>query len=146
MNSALPSFLLGYKVTVYEHANFEGDTRVYTEDTPRFGVSDINFNDIISSFIVSETDEVCFFQHGLYQGSKLCASITRDRVDYPEIRDAGLNDQFSSVTVPHGIKVTAYQHANLGGNSRVFTEDTPRFGVSDINFNDIISSFVIGLA
>ena len=129
---------IGLKVTVYEH-NFNGDTRVYTEDTTFF----TGFNDIISSFTVSEA-EVCFFQHYSYGGSKMCASIGRARVDYIEIRDAGLNDQFSSVTVPRGVRVTAYEHAGLGGDSRIFTEDNPRFG--DINFNDIISSFVMELA
>ena len=132
---------IGLEVTVYEHAGFTGDTRVYTEDTSFF----TDFNDIISSFIVSEA-EVCFFQHVSYEGSEMCESIGRGQVDYFEIRDAGFNDIFSSVTVPRGVKVTAYEHAGLGGDSRVFTQDTPNFLDSDIDFNDIISSFVIELA
>ena len=131
----------GLKVTVYEHANLGGSSRVYTGDTSFFS----GFNDIISSFVVSEA-EVCFYQHVSYGGSKMCASIGRARVDYQEIRDTGLNDQFSSVRVDNGAKVTAYEHADLGGGVRVFTRDTSSFLDSSINFNDIISSFVVELA
>ena len=141
LNDQLSSGMIprGLKVTVYEHANLGGNIRVYTRDTSSFP----DFNDIISSFVVSEA-EVCFYQHVSYKGSRMCASIGRARVDFNEIDDAGLNDQFSSVKVDNGAKVTAYEHKDLGGRALLFTEDADNF--IDLSFNDIISSFVVELA
>ena len=99
--------------------------------------------DMIALIMICNFHSVCLYQHGLYNGEYLCSGV--GTVTYTEINDLGLNDAFSSATVPSGLKVTVYQHANNGGDSRVFTEDTPRFGASDVNFNDRVSSFVVEL-
>ena len=82
---------------------------------------------------------VCLFQHANYVGEKICSGL--GSVDYGQISALGLNDQFSSATVPIGLRVTVYEH-NFNGGTRVYTEDTSFFS----DFNDIISSFIVSEA
>lgn len=121
----------GLSVTAYEH-DFTGRSKALTEDTAWIGD---DFNDIISSFDVSLL-KVCFYQHSYYEGEMMCAGI--GDTDYRIINDRSLNDQFSSVRVPLGLRVTAYEHDFTGG-SRVYVNDIDWLG----NFNDIISSFKV---
>ena len=99
--------------------------------------------DMIALVMICNFHSVCLFQHGNYDGDYLCSGV--GTVEYSEINALGLNDAFSSAVVPSGLRVTVYQHANNGGDSQVFTENTPRFGASDVDFNDIVSSFVVEL-
>jgi len=51
------------------------------------------------------------------------------------------NDAYSSLRVPKGMRVRAYEHANGGGRGRTYFSDVPYVGDG---FNDIISSFTWG--
>jgi hypothetical protein len=49
-----------------------------------------------------------------------------------------LNDQYSSLRVPRGMRVRAYEHSNGTGRARTYFQDVPFVGPL---YNDIISSF-----
>ena len=81
--------------------------------------------------------EVCFFQHTNYGGTKLCGR-EGDRIDvYRSHRN--LNDEFSSVRVPVGLQVVAYVDDNFHGSSATYQADKTSLG----GFNDKISSFIV---
>ena len=81
--------------------------------------------------------EVCFFQHTNYVGTKLCGR-EGDRIDvYRSHRD--LNDEFSSVRVPVGLQVVAYVDDNFHGGSATYQADKTSLG----GLNEKISSFIV---
>ena len=124
----------GLRVWAYEHGSFSGNVRDY-----RYTIDFTHdFNDIISSFSVYRY-QVCFYEHYWYEGKVFCSGL--GRVSYHEINGEGLNDRFSGVTVPPGLKAIAYEHAGCGGGSRTYTDNSNAF----YDFNDIISSFVVEL-
>ena len=124
----------GLGVRAYKHANFQGSTRAYTRDAHWLGWS---FRNVISSFVVSKP-EVCFYRHYNYRGTVMCAGT--GGTDYPEIDAVDLNDKFSSVKVPSGFQVVAFEHPGYSGEARLYTGDVPKIGDG---FNDVISSFIL---
>ena len=123
----------GLQVVAFEHDGYAGAARVYSVDVPAI----LDFNDIISSFIYSEP-QVCFYEHFFYGGSVLCGNLGQTDIDIINAR--GLNDKFSSVTVPAGLQVTVYEHGHNGGYSKVFSGSVAAFW---FDINDKISSFVV---
>ena len=81
--------------------------------------------------------EVCFYEHPNYVGTKLCGR-EGDRIDvYRSHRN--LNDKFSSVRVPVGLQVLAYADDGFHGASLTYQADTSSLG----GFGDVISSFIV---
>ena len=77
------------RITVYQHADYMGDSRVITDDEPN--LADLDFNDVISSIRVdSGTWQVC--EHANYRGR--CRTIDgNDR----NLASSGFNDIISSI-------------------------------------------------
>ena len=98
-----------------------------------------DFNDVITSLIVEYDNQVCFYTDPNYQGMSSCA---RPGEAHDISGTSNLNDQFSSVRVPHDVFVTAYYDDDYHGTARMFTHD-----VSNLNdFTNQISSFVVGFS
>ena len=137
MNDALSSVTVDCSLTVraYEHAIIDrngGASRLYTGN-----VADLpdDFDNRISHFVVSALQtEVCFYEYSDYSGGQMCAGAGSD-VRATEIVAKGLNDKFSSVSVPKGLQVLAHMHDHsTGGGSgltQTFTEDTTDLGDLD---------------
>lgn len=83
---------------------------------------------------------VSFFQHCNYDGYS--ASLPAGRYTLAQLRARGLqNDDLSSVRVPSGWRVQAWEHDNFQGKTILYLQDMPCFTVSA--FNDIISSIEV---
>ncbi|NUM44078.1 MAG: hypothetical protein HUU38_05180, partial [Anaerolineales bacterium] len=75
------------------------------------------------------------YQHNDYGGNSQALGIGRYN-----LKDILIgNDQLSSLRVPDGLRVTLYQHADMQGNTRTYTADTPSVG----DFNDQASSIFV---
>jgi hypothetical protein len=123
----------GVRVTLYEHADFEGDMRIFDADTPWVGN---DFNDKTSSILIEPVATI--YEHGDYQGR-----IQRLSPGKYNIGDLVIgNDRLSSLKVPEGIRVTLYEHANFMGNEKRFDTDSPWVGD---DFNDKTSSVLVEL-
>ncbi len=119
----------GWKVTLYEHAGFTGRTKILTRDTASLP----DFNDMTSSIVVD--GPACVFEHNNYGGRSQV--LTPGRYDISQLTIG--NDCVSSVKVPHGWKVTLYEHAGFTGRTKILTQDT----ASLPDFNDMTSSIVV---
>jgi hypothetical protein len=80
------------------------------------------------------SDQVCFYEHANYGGRMQCAPVG---AAVPSVAP-GLNDTFSSVTIPPGVVVLACEDANFGGRCVEFGRSVFLF---DSFWNDRISSF-----
>ena len=125
----------GSLVKAFADEGFQGRFTWFTKDTDNLE----DFNNIISSYIVEHESEVCFYTHGDYDGEVWCVK-PGDAHDIASL--SHLNDQFSSVQVPRGLFVKAYLHDGFDGYSQTFTENILFLE----EFNDRISSFVVGLS
>ena len=125
-------------VTAYEHGNSGGASRQYTGNVAALAG---DFNDKISHFVVSPLQtEVCFYEHSDYSGGQMCAGAGSD-IRWDTINGQGLNDKFSSVSVPKGLQVLAHEHNHINGYTQVFVEDT-----TDLGFlQDKISRFEVSV-
>jgi len=125
---------VGFQATLYEHADFEGKSKIITCDTPWVGS---DFDNIISSIKV-EVITVKIYEHPNYQGKVLELQLGQYNVNQLNIG----NDTLSSIKVPVGFQVTLYEHADFKGKSVVITYDTP---LIEDDFNDITSSIRVEL-
>ena len=126
----------GLLVKVFVDKGFEGRFTWFTKDNGNLS----DFNNVITSFIVEYENEVCFYTNANYKGNSLCAKPGEAHNIYATT--LSLNDDFSSVLVPHDLFVIAYFDDGFHGYSRVFTENIP----SLTDFNDRISSIVVGFS
>ena len=76
----------------------------------------------------------CFFEHANFQGRRTCFGAGQ-RV--PMV-DPSMNDKFSSVQLPPGLRVTLCEHANFAG--RCVPVDRTIANFNEIGFNDRVSS------
>uniref|UniRef100_A0AAY4BQS1 Beta/gamma crystallin 'Greek key' domain-containing protein n=1 Tax=Denticeps clupeoides TaxID=299321 RepID=A0AAY4BQS1_9TELE len=122
-------------IFVYEHPDFQGVSREFTEYCP--DLRDVSFNDCISSVKVIGQPWV-LYEHPHCQGAMFY-------FEEGECRSVVWHDAISSLeqvkedlTNP---QITLYENQNYGG--REFTEYCP--DLRDVSFNDCISSVkVIG--
>ncbi|MEM7034885.1 MAG: beta/gamma crystallin-related protein, partial [Chloroflexota bacterium] len=119
----------GLQVTLYQHGNFKGATRTYTQDVAFTS----DFNDQTSSIKVEEV--AIIYEHGKYRGRSQVLPVGQYNIGDLSIG----NDRLSSLKVPSGLQVTLYQHGNFKGATRTYTQDTPF--ASD--FNDQTSSIKV---
>ncbi len=124
----------GFKVTLYENANFGGSQKAVTEDTSYLG----DFNDLTSSIKVESEDLPVFYTDADYQGTSV--KLSAGSYNYSDLIAKGLkNDSLSSVKVPEGYKITLYYDADYKGSAKVLLEDTSFLGT----FNDKTSSIKV---
>jgi hypothetical protein len=121
-------------VTAYEHADFEGKSKIFTEDTTYVGD---DFNDKISSIVVELAVKI--YEHANYQGK----SQTLPLGSYNMNQLAIGNDTLSSVKIPSGLVVTLFEHVDFKGRMKTFINDTDYVGD---DFNDITSGVLVSLA
>ncbi len=143
----------GYKVTVYEHTDFKGKSyTLYGERGGKlYNLTDIGFNDMISSYIVDadtgrdsaanvSSSNVCckFYEHTNAQGSSFSSGAGKS--DFVGKR---WNDKISSVWVAEGYKVTVYENTGFGGKNQTLygRNGGSLYNLPDIHFNDSISSY-----
>jgi hypothetical protein len=82
-------------------------------------------------------DKVTFFEHSEYRGSYKSYGPGQS---VSNLKNIGFNDKISSIKVPEGLRVVAYEDAGFSGSSKTITSDVD---FNDQRFNDRISSFRI---
>ncbi|WP_300752578.1 beta/gamma crystallin-related protein [Janthinobacterium sp.] len=140
-NDAISSLKVpdGWSVTLYEHAGFQGRSKVVTSDTPML---DGGFNDVVSSIVVSEpvtqgAGAVTVYADANFSGKNQV--LQPGRYDMAALGIVG-NDAISSLKIPAGWSVTLYEHAGFQGRSKRIAADTVML---DDGFNDLASSIVV---
>ena len=124
----------GLIVTAYEHKDFKGKTKVFTEDTSYVGKG---FNDKISSMVVELA--VRIYEHADYKGTYQTLPLGSYNMKQLSIG----NDKLSSIKIPSGLVVTLFEHADFKGKMKTFIENTPYVGD---DFNDITSGVLVSVA
>lgn len=76
----------------------------------------------------------CLFEHANFQGRRTCFAAGQ-RV--PMV-DGSMNDKYSSVQLPPGLRITLCEHANFAG--RCVPVDRSIGNLNEIGFNDRVSS------
>jgi hypothetical protein len=120
----------GWKVTLFNDANFKGTRQYITNDTSNVGDP---FNDQASSIFV-EAPVTIFSDKDFTGNSQVLTSGKYNVVDI-----AIGNDMLSSLKVPKGKMVTLFEHANFSGTSQVLIDNTGLVS----GFNDKTSSIVV---
>ncbi|MCP4345297.1 MAG: hypothetical protein GY795_07200, partial [Desulfobacterales bacterium] len=161
----------GYKVTIYEHADFSGKKQtLYGErGGTLYNLTDTNFNDVLSSYRVERVSSdrhktrekkdrykdryrkdrdreqyrrsyCIFYEHADKQGAYFHSNTEKQ-----SSLDIKWNDRISSVWVRNGYALTIYEHAGYGGRKETLhgRKDGALFNLTDMNFNDMISSYRI---
>lgn len=98
----------------------------------------IYFITLISSSLFaydSTANEICFYENTYYQGKESC--YTQGNINY--IGDE-INDTFSSIKVPKGMKVEAFESPSFMGNKSTYDGNLLSLGNS---FSDKISSLKV---
>ena len=122
----------GYRVTLYEHADFKGKTKVFSGDIAWVGD---DFNDKTSSIVVEEAG-VVIYEHAHYKGRSQSLNVGKYNMGQLSIG----NDTLSSLKVPSGMRVVLYEHADFRGVSKRIQDNTPWIGKE---FNDKVSSIIV---
>ncbi|NXF39692.1 EDSP protein, partial [Nyctibius bracteatus] len=121
------------KIIIYEHANFQGSSREFTNDIGN--LRDVGWNDCVSSVKVIGQPWVAY-EHLHYTGQLLVF----EEGEYSFVGEQ-MNDKITSLQVIteslHNPQITLYEHAQYQGKSRVITEATDLGRGPD---NDTISS------
>ncbi|MCA9694355.1 MAG: RICIN domain-containing protein, partial [Myxococcales bacterium] len=121
----------GLRVTLFKDSGFSGDRAVVTGDLSYIGDAS---NDEASSVLVEKVIRI--YKDAAFQGQEIVLGVGKHNVS-----EIGLaNDSLSSLKVPQGMVVALYEHANFGGLSRVYFEDTSYVGD---DWNDKVSSIVV---
>jgi len=138
----------GMSVTLYTQDNFQGESIVLTENARTSYLQAKGFGQITqnNSLVVAQlpaeatTGPVATIYKDNFSGAskKLAAGY----YDFYELGSVD-NDQLSSVKVPKGMKVTLYEHKELGGRSLVLTADASASFLVSKNFNDLTSSIQV---
>lgn len=140
----------GYKVTLYEHPDFGGKSHTLygKKGGALYNLTDIGFDDRVSSYKVeadrgdirSFSKKYCeFYEHPDGQGSHF-------RVRRGRRKSMGRwNDKVSSIWVQNGYRVTIYEHESFGGRKHILygRSNGTLYNLTDINFNDIVSSYEV---
>ena len=134
----------GLEVTLFEHYERGGRSIVLRAGRHNLG----DFNDIVSSMVVRNADEVNnpdnepipgrrevqFYDDMSFRGDRIVVDKT-GYFAFPRYFD----NRLSSVIVPKGYEITLFEHYNQRGNSLVLRPG--RHNLS--NFNDMASSVVV---
>ncbi|MCP4105725.1 MAG: hypothetical protein GY749_09330 [Desulfobacteraceae bacterium] len=158
-----------YKVTIYEHADFSGKKQtLYGErGGTLYNLTDTNFNDVLSSYRIEKVSSdryktrekkdrykdryredreqyrrgyCIFYEHADKQGAYFHSDTEKQ-----SSLDIKWNDRISSVWVRNGYALTIYEHAGYRGRKETLhgRKDGALFNLTDMNFNDMISSYRI---
>ncbi len=125
----------GFRVTLYEHQDFQGRSLVLNGDAhPQF-LEDNDFNNHTSSLKVSALPMATIYE-GDFSGRS--ASLRPGHYGPEEL---GIyTDDLSSVKVPQGLQVTLYEHRGFQGFSLLLKQDANTAYLRDNFFDNITSS------
>lgn len=145
----------GWEVWIYDRTNFKGEVRILTESWNGLGADDWMWNNQVKSVrIIGKPLAMCNQSLTMYHGVT-GQSVVLWEHDYKgkqkQIKSDwtiggregyDFNDIISSIEVPHGLKVIAYEHANWEGISIEITGKWIPNSWDDF-WNDRISSIRI---
>ncbi|AJJ61525.1 peptidase inhibitor family I36 protein [Yersinia aldovae] len=95
---------------------------------------------LLTSHIFAQSPKVCFYADEGFQGESICATQGQAVSDLKH----EWNDKISSITVPHGMVVTAFKDINFSGRSLTFKENIDLYSSRRwTNLNNAISSFKV---
>ena len=117
----------GMKVTLYEGTGFSGRSKVLGSEQTSLP----DFNDITSSMVVEEDNQVEVFDNFDYSGPSV-----KIRSGFSYYANSLHNDKISSVRIPPGLSITLYENDGFKGRSKTLTASTPVLS----DFNDVTSS------
>ena len=106
------------QVTVYSDINFEGNSRTFNGDVAN--LSDLGFNDAISSIQIPQGEQWQFCQDANYGGS--CQTLQGSIAD---LRNINWNDRISSIRVFGRATAVLYRDVEFRGESIVVDRDVP---------------------
>lgn len=130
----------GYEVVAYQHHHFGGKSIILRSSDKC--LVDNRFNDIISSIRVRRATpppRATVYQHCNYAGYKIRLAPGKYNMN-TLIRKGMRNDDLSSIKVPPGYELIAYEHINFGGRKVVIRGNDAC--LVNNGFNDIISSII----
>ncbi|MCX4241083.1 beta/gamma crystallin-related protein [Paraliomyxa miuraensis] len=131
----------GYRVTLYEHPGFTGQSRVFQDRYNRY-IGDLN--DKISSLVVERRPAVLFGgagfcgpAKGLDEGNYTITGSSKRSNDKDKIY---LGFGVTSVWVSPGYQVTLYENKDFSGRSKVLTGDADNIGD---DLDDNVSAVIV---
>ncbi|WP_437912643.1 trypsin-like serine protease [Sorangium sp. So ce302] len=141
-DSGGPWFVDGRQVAVFSGVNGQDGTNLHAR---QLGVDVARHRAWIDATIaggptVHPSGQVVL--HDLSNFSGISQGFGIGRYDLPDMTIIGDN-RASAIRVPAGLRVTAFIHANFGGEARVFTSDTDLVAAG---FSDGISSIIVSQA
>lgn len=137
-NDAISSVRIdpGYRVILYEHANYRGRALVLTKDTP--SLLDYGANDQVSSLRVEKIP----VNGNFTRWSKTGYAGQSNTWKIGEYKNVTGN--FASVFIPKGFSVTLFSNANFGGNVIAIQAQNCDVWIEDLkSISPSIKSFVI---
>jgi hypothetical protein len=149
----------GFRATVFTGANFDGSSRQITSTINDFGAEGAGWNKAISSMIIERIGSV----GGITPTPQRPEPFVNSVVAYADVDYRGASQTFtlgrytggmlpgvgmrtiSSIQIPTGYKVTAFEGVNFDGASRVFYYGSVQNLATEGNgsWNDRISSLIV---
>ncbi|XP_043935567.1 epidermal differentiation-specific protein-like [Protopterus annectens] len=122
------------KIIVYEHPDFKGLYREFTDSVPNLLLE--NFNDCISSLKVIGQPWVSY-EHPNFTG--WAQVFEEGNYSWIDCQDSISSFKLITEDLEHP-EITIYEHPNYAGRSRVFKEEAD---LTKGDFNDIASSHIV---
>lgn len=143
-NNSLSSIRIprGFKVTLYEHAAFEGRTLELKRDAHTDLLIANNFNDVASSLVVEQippSDLVVTLFRDSYSGVSL--TLTPGRYTADHLATSIGDNQLSSVRIPDGMRAILFDEDNFTDRLVTLEANADFTGIK--TFNDHTSSIII---
>ncbi len=138
----------GLMVTLYDSDNFQGSSLVLTDDASQQQLSARGFGTIASNISIqvaalpealAKAPFITIYKDNFSGPSRKLRAGTYDHF---ELGSVG-NDAMSSVKIPKGLKVTLYEHGQMGGRKLELTTDANAAVLTSKKFNDITSSILV---
>lgn len=127
----------GFRVTLYEHAGFEGRKLVVTQNQRASFFAENKFNNVTSSILVEWIPMVTIYQ-GDYDGPSAKLGIGRYNLS-----KLGTMTDVSSARVPAGLRLILFEYENFSGRSTTLTRDTGTDLMTSYQFNNKANSFIV---
>jgi hypothetical protein len=143
-NNSLSSIRIprGFRVTLHEHAAFEGRTLELKRDAHTDLLTANNFNDVATSMVVEQIppgDLVVTLFRDSYSGVSL--TVTPGRYTSNHLANSIGDNQLSSARVPEGMRAILFEDDHFTGRSMTLEANADLTGIK--SFNDHTSSIIV---